>query len=268
VLGTGNQGRPYFASFGRSNAVLSWGQRLKTRYNSLQVALNKPFTHGLTFKGAYTLSKSMNESNDDGRTGLTWNTPSELGRNYAVASFDRTHNFQMGFSYALPWQTEGSYRNLFKTIVSDWQLNGVAAVFSGTPYTVTASGTVLNTPGNLQTADLIGTEKTLGNIGSSGTYFDTSAFAQPTGIRFGNTGRNQFRGPGGWNLDFSVFRSFQVRGSSRLEFRVEAANIMNHAVFTNPDSSLTSPTFGVITGASPGGAYPERQVRLGLRFIF
>ena len=49
---------------------------------------------------------------------------------------------------------------------------------------------------------------------------------------------------------------------------VEAANIMNHPVFNNPDGSFTSPTFGVITSASPGGAYPERQIRLGLRFTF
>ena len=60
-------------------------QRLKTDYQSLQIALNKPFTHGLLFKGAYTLSKSMNESDNDGRATLTWNTPSELYRNWAPA---------------------------------------------------------------------------------------------------------------------------------------------------------------------------------------
>ncbi len=46
---------------GVSSAIDSWGQRLDSRYNSLQVALNKPFTHGFLFKGAYTLSKAMNE---------------------------------------------------------------------------------------------------------------------------------------------------------------------------------------------------------------
>ena len=64
-----------------SIAINSWGARLKTDYQSLQVALNKPFTHGVLFKGAYTLSKSMNESDNDGRATLTWNTPSELDRN-------------------------------------------------------------------------------------------------------------------------------------------------------------------------------------------
>ena len=145
TLGGGDASRP-FASQQRLIAINSWGQRLKTNYNSLQVALNKPFTHGLLFKGAYTLSKSMNESDNDGRATLTWNTPSELGRNYAPAGFDRRHNFQLGFAYALPWQNTNGYDSLVKAIVGDWQLNGVFAAFSGTPFTVTASGTSLNTP--------------------------------------------------------------------------------------------------------------------------
>ncbi|HEU4935395.1 MAG TPA: hypothetical protein VFT39_03005 [Vicinamibacterales bacterium] len=101
TLGVGDAGRPYAAQ-GRLLAINSWGQRLKTDYESLQIALNKPFTHGLLLKGAYTLSKSMNQTDNDGRATLTWNTPSELWRNWAPAGFDRRHNFQLGFAYALP----------------------------------------------------------------------------------------------------------------------------------------------------------------------
>jgi hypothetical protein len=265
VLGTGNQGRPFF-SLGRIIAINSWGARLPTDYKSLQVSLNKPFTKGLLFKGAYTLSKSMNETDADGRATLSWNTPSELHRNWAPAGFDRRHNFQMGFAYALPWQSNGSHDNVLKAIVNDWQLNGVLAAFSGTSFTVTASGTSLNTPANTQTADLVGTYSILGNIGASGKWFDTAAFAQPTGIRFGNTGRNQFKGPGGYNLDFSIFRAFPFAGTRRIELRMEAGNVLNHTTYGNPNGNLTAATFGQITGVN--GNYPERQIRLGLRVQF
>jgi len=265
VLGTGNQGRPYF-NLGRLLAINSWGDRLKTNYQSLQIALNKPFTHGVLLKGAYTLSKSQNQSDNDGRSTLTWNTPSELYRNYAPAGFDRRHNFQMGFAYALPWQTKSGYDNVFSAIVNDWQVNGLLAAFSGSPFTVTASGTVLNTPSNGQVADLVGTFTTTGKIGAAGPWFDTSAFAQPTGVRFGNTGRNQFYGPGGWNLDFSLFRSFPIGGSRRLEYRLQAGNLFNHGVYNNPQGSFTSGTFGQITGVR--AEYPERQIQMGLRFSF
>jgi hypothetical protein len=265
TLGVGNGGRP-FASLGRLTAINSWGQRLKTDYKSLQIALNKPFTNGLLFKGAYTLGKAMNESDNDGRATLSYNTPGELHRNWAPAGFDRRHNFQLGFAYALPWQSQGSYENLAKAIIGDWQINGVFAAFSGTPFTVTASGTVLNTPGNSQTADQVGAFNIVGNIGAAGVWFDRAAFAQPTGVRFGNTGRNQFYGPGAYNLDLSVFRMFPLGGSRRLEARIEAGNVLNHAVYGNPNGSITSGTYGQITGIN--GNYPERQVRLGLRFTF
>jgi hypothetical protein len=266
VLGTGNQGRPYF-NLGRIVAINSWGERLRTRYNSLQVSLNKPFTHGLLFKGAYTYSKSMNESDNDGRATLSWNTPSELWRNWGPAGFDRRHNFQLGFAYALPWQNQGSYSGgIAKAILGDWQVNGVFAAFTGTPFTVTASGTAVNTPSNTQTADYVGTFDVLGNIGAAGKWFDTSAFAQPTGVRFGTSSRNQFYGPGGYNLDFSLFRSFPVGGERRLEARKESGNILNHPLYGNPSTSITSGTFGQIT--SSNGNYPERQIRFGVRFSF
>ena len=78
TLGGGDAEPSVSRRSGASSRINSWGDRLKTKYNSLQVALNKPFTHGLLFKGAYTLSKAMNESDNDGRATLTWNTPSEL----------------------------------------------------------------------------------------------------------------------------------------------------------------------------------------------
>jgi hypothetical protein len=265
VLGTGNQGRPFF-SLGRIIRLDSWGARLPTDYKSLQVSLNKPFTKGLLFKGAYTLSKSMNETDSDGRATLSFNTPSELHRNWAPAGFDRRHNFQMGFAYSLPWQSNGHHDNVFKAIVNDWQLNGLMAAFSGTPFTVTASGTALNTPSNLQTADLVGDFTVLGHIGNAGKWYDTAAFAQPTGVRFGTSRRNQFYGPGGYNLDFSVFRAFPFAGTKRIEVRMEAGNVLNHGVFNNPSGDITSGTFGQVTGVN--GNYPERQIRLGIRFQF
>jgi hypothetical protein len=274
TYGGGAASRPYFISHGRQLAIDSWGQRLDTRYDSLQIALNKPFTGGLLFKGAYTLSKAMNEADNDGRVGLTWAHPLEQHRNWARAGFDRTHNFQLGFAYQLPWQNDGGYgRNIGRILINDWQINGVVGAFSGTPFTVTASGTQYNTPGTTQTADLVGDFRTTGNIGSQGPWFERDAFAQPTGVRQGETGRNQFRGPGAWNLDLSLFRVFPVGGSRRLEFRAQGNNILNHPVFANPSTGITSGTFGQITSILGGGgltnsAYIERQIQIGLRFTF
>src|SRR4030095_16867195 len=148
---------------------------------------------------------------------------------------------------SLPWQSNGHHDNVLKAVINDWQLNGLFAAFSGTPFSVTADGASLNTPSNQQNADLVGTFKVLGNIGAAGKWFDTTAFAQPTGVRFGTSNRNQFNGPGGYNLDFSIFRAFPFAGTRRIEVRMEAGNILNHGVYNNPQGSFTSATFGQIT---------------------
>ena len=272
TIGGGDQSRPYFA-LGRSVAINSWGDRLRTRYNSLQVAVNKRYTHGFLVKGAYTLSKAMNESDNDGRSTLLFNTPSQLDRNWAPAGFDRRHNLQVGFVYQIGGETTNGYKSAVDAVVRDWQLNGVLGAFSGNPYTMTGSGTLVNTPSNQQTADLIGTYNVTDKIGSAGAWFDTTQFAQPTGVRFGNTGRNQFYGPGGWNLDLGVQRSFPMGRQKRLEARITAGNLLNKPVFANPQTNVTSGTFGQITQIAGGGAltnsaYTERSVVLGLRFTY
>src|SRR4029453_17557438 len=99
-----------------------------------------------------------------------------------------------------------------------------------------------------------------------GFYFDPAAWAQPEGVRFGDTRVNQFRGPGGWNLDFSLFRTFPIAARQKLEFRVEASNLTNTPKFANPTSNITSGDFMRIFGLY--GAYAERQGRLALRYSF
>ena len=272
VIGGGNASRPY-APLGRTIAIGSWGQRLNTRYHSLQLGINRPFTQGLLLKGAYTLSKAFNESNndEDGWTGLEWNTVSQLERNYAVAGFDRKHNFQLGFLYQLPWRSDNGTGNIAKAIINDWQVNGTFAAFSGLPFNMTANGNTLNTPSNRQTPNQVAEVSRTGEIGASGVYYDRAAWAAPVGVTFGNVGRNAFRGPGGVNVDFSIFRGFSLGGSRRIEFRGEVFNLTNTPKFGNPQGDITNGSFMQITACAGGNntcTYPERNIRLGLRFQF
>ena len=272
TLGVGDQAGRTSRS-GRSVRHQLVGERLKTRYNSLQVAFNKRMSHGFMFKGAYTLCKAMNENDNDGRATLALQHAERAERNWAPAGFDRRHNFQMGFVYRCRGEATNGYGNVVKAVVSDWQMNGVFGAFSGNAVHDDGSGTLVNTPSNQQTADLVGDFNVTDKIGAAGAWFDTTAFAQPTGVRFGNTGRNQFYGPGGLEPRPAVFRSFPMGGQRRLEARIKAGNILNKPVFANPQNNITSGTFGQITGIAGGtaltnAAYTERSVVLGLRFTY
>ncbi len=105
VPGGGNASRPLIAIRGNPSLLL-WGPFTKSRYHSLQVAINRPFKNGLMLKGAYTLSKAKNEVDDDG-----WE-PVDVQRAEPAqtvtsrsAGYDRPHMFQMAFVYELPYRT-------------------------------------------------------------------------------------------------------------------------------------------------------------------
>ena len=93
-----------------------------------------------------------------------------------------------------------------------------------------------------------------------------AAWAQPTCVCFGSSTLGQFIGPGGVNLDLSVFRMIPLSGRHRLELRVESSNITNTAKFANPTSSITSGDFMHIFALN--SAFGERQTRLALRYSF
>ena len=200
-------------------------------------------------------------------------------RNRALADFDRPHNLQIYGIYELPfgpgkrWATDG----VGAMIAGGWQLNGVFSAMSGTPFTVTSSGTSLNAPGNTQTADQVMSEvRILGGVGRGNSYFDPNAFAPVTAVRFGNSGRNTLRGPGLVNLDASLFRDFQLRDGLKMQFRAEVFNVTNTPAFNNPGANASAPTrnadgtiinlngYTEITSAQA----TERQIRFALRMIF
>jgi hypothetical protein len=128
----------------------------------------------------------------------------------------------MGFVYQLPWQS-GSGGNPLRLIINDWQLNGVAAMFSGRPFSVTGSNADLDTRRTSRSANQVGDLTLVNEIGGSGLLLRPAGLCRPALKTVGNTERNQFYGPGGFNLDASIFRSFPIGGARRIEFRLEAA---------------------------------------------
>lgn len=261
--GEGRSGQPLFEAFGRSAPTLLLDGWLSSNYHSLQVALNRPFSDGFFVKGAYTWSKAMNRTDDDGWSSVAWNHPSVLDKNYGPAGHDRTHIFQLGFVAELPFGGDGP--GVLNAIVRDWSLSGIVSAASGVPIPITASGASVNAPGNLQTPDRVGPIVRLGGIGRDDPYYDPSAWALVTEARFGDVGRNTLRGPGRWNLDLGLSRRFPV-GRFDVEARAEAFNLTNTPHFGAPNRNANSPAFMTITSTDPNAT--ERQFRLGLRLSF
>jgi hypothetical protein len=255
----GNANRQLFSRAGTAT-INVFASSSKTRYHSLQMAVHRPYKNGLLLKGAYTLSKAMNEGDDDGNSYM-WPQPSQFHRNYAPAGFDRTHMLQMGFVYELPFGRGRS--DPLALVIKDWQINGIAAWLSGTPFTIGGDNGLLQQQGGSQTINVTGDPKPgFGEAGPDERWYDPSFFSQP-GNAWGNTGRNAFRGPGNWNLDASLFRTIQF-GHYRVEIRAESQNVFNHAQFGNPVTGFTDPNFMRIRSL----ARAPRTVQLGVRLAF
>ena len=177
--------------------------------------------------------------------------------------------YDLPFGQGRRWLSDGfaSY------LLGGFQLNGIMSIMSGTPfYVVQGNGGNLNAAGSGQVPDQIKSEvKILGGIGTGNPYFDTTAYAAvniPAGQpqRFGNAGRNNLRGPGFFNVDFSLFRTFSLTERFRLQFRAEALNALNHPNFSNPGADISNAgAFGFITSTTGTG---ERNIRLGARLSF
>jgi hypothetical protein len=189
-----------------------------------------------------------------------------------------------------------------------WQSNPLISILSGAPFTVSAGGN-LNANGSGQTADLVGiyhapkgrplrTGQTCAQGALSCHFFDPTAFAAPlitsaANAHYGNTGRNQFRGPGYFSLNLSLAREFNLWEKARLGVRADAFSLTNTPHFANPNTTCpasataagpvagsgglcstgTNNNFGVVTGtAQPGGFFgPDagnRTIWLGANVKF
>jgi hypothetical protein len=261
----GKAGQPFYALYGNASTFSEMLPIDQNKYNSLQ-ATARHRVGSANFGVSYTFSKAMDASNNDEDSSLTWNWGPVQYRNYALASFDRTHNFQAYGNYTLPFGKGKQMLNhgLASLLAGGWQTNWILSRESGTPFTVSASATSLNSPGNSQTANqILPTVAILGGHGPGDPYFNINAFAAVTTPTFGNSGRDILRGPGLFSLNASVFRSFQIRERFNLQFRAEALGLTNTPIFANPSATVGSSSIGIISSSTG-----DRQIRLALKLRF
>ena len=256
-------------TFGRTAATNQYFLGASSNYDALQVQLTKRYSHGLSFTSAFTWGKALTYATGGDDNGsmmffINWR------RNYAPADFDRAKNFEQSFTYELPAGRGHKYFNspAGDAVLGGWRLTGVISMLSGLPFSVYANGGTLNTPGTAQTANLTGGMKVLHNIGSGKQWFDPTVFSQPSGCPgsttpcpspgLGNTGRNQFRGPGYIQDNFSLAKSIKVYREVAAEVRIDAVQLSNTPQFANPNagsgSIITASNFGQVTSTLGSGS--------------
>jgi hypothetical protein len=253
-------------------------------YHGGEVTLEKRFSRGLSFRTAYTYSKSIDYSQEhlaSGGTGSFTQNNRDLHERRGPSDFDTRHRFVASYIYELPFGKGRAYVNkgAVSEVLGGWRISGLANIRSGRPFTARAGNndTVLGGPrsvGISAFADCLRDGSLSGSARTIDRWFDASAFATPTALsptagtmqpRLGNCGRNTLRGPGITNFDFSLARSFAYFGEGRdLELRWEVFNMLNHAQFGLPERNINSSAVGKITSL----AGDPRVMQLALKFNF
>ena len=239
-----------------------------SNYNSLQITLNKPLKHGLSFLSSYVWAKTLDIGSVAGEGGAGPRDPYNLNLDKGPSVFDVRHRFVT----SLIWQVPGGGRStrLTKVLLNGWQVNGIITIQSGFPFTIYSGPDTSLTGIGGETADLVpGVNAKLPSGRSDGQlisqYFNPAAFQVASWGTYGMAGRNLMYGPGLVNFDVSFFKNFPISERlGKIEFREENFNLFNHPNFYNPDSTVTDGTaFGQIFGA-----HDPRFVQLALKWIF
>ena len=253
--------RPYPGIGGAASSL----QEANSKYDGLQVQVQKRFTKGLQYSVAYTYSKAFDMADSIYSVITDTYIPKY---NWQVAGFNQTHHLVLTYIYNLPFLKGNN--SLAGKALGGWEVSGDVALISGFPVSATASadylGNGVNNIGGTEYAYLASGCNTRGNR-TFLHFFNTGCFSEPnltnnTGL-VGSSAPNIIEGPGTDNFDIALIKNGPITERLKYQFRAEFFNAFNHPSFNGVDSTVTDSTFGQINSAiSP------RNIQLGLKLIF
>jgi hypothetical protein len=252
-------------------------------YNGFSARLEHRFGGGLYFLNSFTWAKALGDSEQalEYFAGYYEANPQnirDLHDERGPSSFDIEFMNVTSVVYQLPFgrgRKFGSYMNPFlDAVAGGWEINTINTANSGPPIDVSYSPSTANDVTGL-TNDYRGEAILRPNVfGQAATgltkgqmvnsYFAGYTFpTPPPNAPFGNVGRNSFRAPGFWQWDLAADKNFRITEGTKLQFRSEFFNVLNHTNFGLPTAISTSAAFGTIRMT-----YPARQIQFALKLLF
>ncbi|MCL4797904.1 MAG: TonB-dependent receptor [Bryobacteraceae bacterium] len=242
--------------------------RAASNFHSLQASLRRSLSRGVSLLASYTYGKSIDDASNFFPSAGDANFPQD-SRDTSFERARSSFDVRQRLTAAGIWLIPCPHKAKARWLLAGWQVNGIATLQTGRPFTVALPGEVDNS-GTGRSSLGFGANDRPNIVGSAplanpgpGAWFNTGAFAFPVPGTFGNAGRNILDGPGLAALNVSVLKNFEVIEGTTLQFRVESFNALNRTNFNQPQNFLGAAGFGAITSAQN-----PRLVQLGLKFLF
>jgi hypothetical protein len=278
------QGAQYIPPGTRPNPYLSagffWYTEGNSSYNALQAEATRRVSQGLEFRASYTWAKNLDvnsaltgaQANNQAQMVLDRN---DLGRDWGPSALDITSQASISAHYDLPLgrgkRGLRSARGFRALLLADWQVNGIATLLSGFPFTPQV-GSNVSGDGDTRNPDRPAVNPSFRGpvlLQNPNEWFNPAAFILPVPGTYGNLGRGTLNGPGLAGLDVSLAKNCAVSERIKLQFRAEFFNALNHTNFATPNpivfsSGAVSSSAGLITAT----ATTSRQIQFGLKLLF
>jgi hypothetical protein len=271
--GTPESRQPYGTALG---LIQTLPQEGSSNYHALVAKVEKKYSMGLYFRGAYTWSKSLDEnsSGTDSNAASSENAqdPNNVKGEYGRSAFDVPQRFVFSGVWNIPYgrgrRFGGSAPAVIDWVLGDWQFGGIESLQTGTPITAVLSCTDVNggTNGNYCRPNQIANPNLPADKRTIDRWFDTTAEVIPNPFGYGNERRNTISMPGSKNTDLSFAKYFHWGrdAAKRVQFRGELFNAFNNVNFGPPNPSLDA-------GAAEGtirSAGSARLIQFALRIEF
>lgn len=256
----------------------------QSTYHSLQTKLQKRFSDGFSFLAAYTLSKTLTDTNSQllrtayGSVTARDTFNKELDK--SLSPDDRTHVLSVTAMYELPFGPGKRFlrqRGALQHVFGGWQVNAVLSYANGYPLAITGNYNAI-TAGGVAESRIVTPDSVLGVspvVARSGdwepgksVYLNSAAWSQVSGYRIGTSAYilPNVRGFASKNENISVFKMFEITEQLKLQVRAEAFDALNRFIPSDPNTAWnpTSVTFG----KTYGQANSPRIMQFGARLSF
>ncbi|HMC57960.1 MAG TPA: hypothetical protein VKJ01_02095, partial [Candidatus Solibacter sp.] len=198
----------------------------------------------------------------------------DLHRDWGPSALNVTHQASISAHYDLPFghgKRNGLGKGLGNGLIGGWQLNGIATLLSGFPFTPQI-GSNRSGDGDTRNPDRPSLNPSFAGpvlVQQQTQWFNPNAFLLPAAGTYGNLGRGTYNGPGLANLDLSLLKDTAVSERVNLQFRAEFFNALNKTNLGTPNAIVfaggaISGSAGLITSTTT----TSRQIQFGLKLIF
>jgi hypothetical protein len=244
-----------------------------SRYNALQVRVERRLGRGVSGLAAYTWSKAIDatqiqSSNEGHSSGNNYQNPADNVPTENISGYDKPQEISMAAIWELPFGQGkalfGGIDRLENEIIGGWRLSGTWYISSGTPAGVW--GDDLLQPGmTLKDVHLSASQRTVNH------WFNTSAFVTAASAQLADNFRtfplrfSQVRSGSYNDTDLALEKNFFIKESHHFQVRFEAYNAFNHpSAWDAPDTTPTDSTFGRMTNTY----CLYRELQFGLKYLF